>query len=268
MDIIDGTPYPELNTALRELVSGISEIIGDNFIGAYLQGSFAVGDFDEHSDCDFVIVINDELDQSHIAALQSMHHRIFNLGLEWAKHLEGSYFPRDILRDYLKSDRDLWYLDNGHSLLERSSHCNKVVVRSILREKGVILFGPNPALLIEPIPVEILRHEIMSSIIISGQKILDDPQPYNNRFYQGFIVLQWCRKWHNLHAGQIGSKRAGAEWAKMHLDKSWHDLIDRAWAGRVNPAESVNQPADKIDFRRTLEFVREVMRRVDDFASL
>jgi hypothetical protein len=60
---------------------------------------------------------------------------------------------------------------------------------------------------------------------------------------------------------------SGAEWAKRNLDQSWTDLIDRAWGGRPNPAHSVRQPADKVDFKRTLEFVRVVMRAANDFAA-
>jgi hypothetical protein len=37
------TPDPELNAVLQELVTGIRAVLGDNFIAAYLQGSFAVG---------------------------------------------------------------------------------------------------------------------------------------------------------------------------------------------------------------------------------
>jgi hypothetical protein len=49
------TPYAELNGVLVELTSRAAEILGDSFVGAYLQGSFALGDADPHSDCDFLI---------------------------------------------------------------------------------------------------------------------------------------------------------------------------------------------------------------------
>jgi predicted nucleotidyltransferase len=51
------TPYPELNRVLKALVEGIQSILKDNFVGAYLQGSFAVGDFDIHSDVDFIALL-------------------------------------------------------------------------------------------------------------------------------------------------------------------------------------------------------------------
>ena len=55
------TPYPELNSVLEELVASVKAALGEAFVGAYLQGSFAVGDFDRHSDVDFIIVVSHEL---------------------------------------------------------------------------------------------------------------------------------------------------------------------------------------------------------------
>lgn len=257
------TPFPELNVVLRELVSSVREILGDNFAGAYLQGSFAVGGFDEHSDCDFVIVTNRELSDSDVLKLQSMHRRIYGLGVEWAKHLEGSYVPKMILKDYAHCGKQLWYLNHGHKELVRSGHCNTAVVRWILREKGVILSGPKPSMLIDPIPVDFLRREMYSEITEWGQEILANPQRFNNRFYQTFIVLAYCKMLYDLHTGEVRSKRAGAEWAKRHLDPSWSGLIDRTWAGRPNPAVSVQQPGDASDFQRTLEFIIEVTRKAE-----
>jgi len=49
------TVYPKLNALLEELVSSVRAILGANFCGAYLQGSFAVGDADVHSDVDFIV---------------------------------------------------------------------------------------------------------------------------------------------------------------------------------------------------------------------
>jgi len=46
------TPFPELNNVLAGLKETAQAILGANFVGAYLQGSLAVGDADEQSDCD------------------------------------------------------------------------------------------------------------------------------------------------------------------------------------------------------------------------
>jgi predicted nucleotidyltransferase len=261
------TSYPELNQVLHELVSRIQHVLENNFIGAYLQGSFAVGYYDQHSDVDFIVAVEDDLTSHQVDALQVMHDQVYQLDSEWAKHLEGSYFPREILRDHTKRGLELWYLDHGARTLVRSDHCNTILVRWVVREKGVTLAGPPPETLVDPIPNELLKAEIFETLTNWGQQILDDPTPYNNRFYQTFIVLNYCRMLHDIHRGYPGSKREGAEWAKTILDPSWSDLIDDSWGGRPDPAKQVRQPADPEDFKRTLRFVEYVMNESKRYIS-
>lgn len=250
------TPYPELNSVLREFVDSVRAVLRASFVGAYLQGSFAVGDFDLHSDVDFIVVLEEELSPEHVHSLQAVHERIYGLSIPWAQHLEGSYFPKQVLRERTRLSEQLWYLDHGSRSLILSDHCNTVLVRWVVREQGICLAGPAPAQLVDPIPVETLRKEMLATLHTWGQEIVSHPDPYNNRFYQGYIVLSYCRMLHDLHRGLPGSKLAGAEWAKANLDPRWKGLIDRAWDGRPHPALSARQQADPEDFKETLEFIQ------------
>jgi predicted nucleotidyltransferase len=261
------TPYSDLNAVLHELVTSMQATLGGSFVSACLQGSFAVGDFDRDSDVDFIVAVEEEMTPEQVQALNVMHERVYNLECPWAQHLEGSYFPKDILRYYSQLGKSLWYLEHGDRSLIRSDHCNSVVVRWTVREHGVLLAGGDPSSLIDPIPVEALRQEILSTMRDWGQKILNDPEPFRNRFYQSFIVLSYCRMLHDLRNGHAGSKRAGTEWAKGVLDPSWAGLIDRAWDGRPNPSVSVRQPADAEDFRLALEFIQYVTGAAIAYAS-
>lgn len=262
------TPYAELNSVLEELVTSVRDALGNAFIGAYLQGSFAIGHFDRHSDVDFIIAVNEELSEDQVAALQAIHARVYGLDSEWAKHLEGSYFPATILRDYHQRGTPLWYLDHGSQSLVRSDHCNTLVVRCVIRDRAVVLAGPNPTTLVDPVPPDALRREIRDTMRDWGKQILDDPNRYRNRFYQGFIVLSYCRMLHDLVEGRLGSKQAGATWAKASLDPVWSPLIDRAWDGRPNPAVSVREPPDVTDFDSTLQFVRFIINESERYADL
>jgi hypothetical protein len=261
------TPYPELNEVLDELTAGVRGALGDSLVGAYLQGSFAEGGFDRHSDVDFIVVTEEELTDGQVRALQTLHGRVYDIDSEWAKHLEGSYFPREVLRTCAGRGVPLWYLNHGDRSLTRSEHCNTAVVRWQVREHGVVLAGPAPKALVDAIPVETLRQEVLTTIRDWGHEILTEPERFSNRFYQSFIVLSYCRMLHALHTGRVGSKRAGAEWAKTVLDPSWAGLIDRTWDGRPDPAVSVRQPADPDEFERTLEFVRHVIRAGARYAA-
>jgi hypothetical protein len=260
------TLFTDLNLVLQELLTSIQSILGDTFTGFYLQGSFALGDFDRHSDCDFIVVIKDELSDAQVDALQAMHPRIYALESSWAQHLEGSYFPQAMLKDYTLHGKELWYLDNGSQQLVQASHCNTIVVRLTLLQHGVVLAGPPPSTLIDPIPVAAFRQSILESMQRWGEQIIANPQEINNRFYQGFAVLNYCRMLHDLHTGVPGSKHAGAEWAKRQLDASWTPLIDHAWNGRPIPEVSVRTPADPAELMKTVEFVRCIIETSKELA--
>ena len=267
------TPYSELNSVLKDLVNNARKILSNNFVGAYLHGSFAIGDFDFNSDVDFIIVVEEELSDKQVEELQVMHTRIYDLDNRWAKRLEYSYFPKKVLRE-LSSPfpnevhrQQLWYFDNGSRSIERSDHCNTIVVRWTVREKGIILAGPSPETLIDPIQADILRTEIISTLAGWGKVIIDNPEPYSNRFYQSYLVLNYCRMLHDLYEGSVGSKFAGIKWAKVNLDPGWVDLIDLCWNERLDPSLSVRQPADPKIYTQTLKFVQYVIDESKQYES-
>ena len=80
------TPFAELNELLDEMVRQIKAILGDNFVGAYLQGSFALGDADMYSDCDFLIVIAGPLTPAQEQAIRALHAGIRARPEHWVHH--------------------------------------------------------------------------------------------------------------------------------------------------------------------------------------
>jgi len=259
------TPYPELNAALDDLVTSVQAILGENFVAAYLHGSFALGDFDVHSDADFLIAVQREVSESQLAALQAMHGRIYDRESEWAKHLEGSYFPLATLRRYDPKSEMLWYLDNTARELIRSNHCNEWVVRWVVLDCGIVLAGPPPDELIDPVPPDEMRAQIRSTMHDWADMLFSDPEQMNNRWYQPFAVLTYCRMLQTLQTGRVQSKLAAARWPKENLDPGWAGLIQRAWEQRPNPSLKVHQKADPGDFEQTLEFIRYALAQGDRY---
>ena len=83
------TPYPDVNAVLHVLLSGVQAVLGDHFVGMYLSGSLASGDFapQRSGDIDFVVVTVDELPDEMLPALEAMHACITTSGLKWATRL-------------------------------------------------------------------------------------------------------------------------------------------------------------------------------------
>lgn len=256
MNMSHPTPYAELNAVLHELVACVQSLLGASFTGAYLQGSFAVGDFDPDSDVDWLVVVEDDVSEAQLAALQTLHARIYDLPSTWAQHLDGSYLPKDVLRQPVPAAEQGLYLDNGSRQLIRSGHDNTVVVRWTVREHGITLAGPDPHSLIDPVSARDLRHEVSIKMRAWADEVFADPEAMNNRWYQPYAVLSYCRMLHTLHTATVISKPAAARWAQAALDSRWAPLIQRAWDERPDPSLKSRQMADPDDFQLTLEFIR------------
>ena len=269
------TPYSELNAVLLYLLKGVTAALKDNFVGAYLQGSFAVGDHSEYSDCDFVVVVRSDLAPDELRVLGRLHARIHELPYPyWRTGLEGSYAPAAVLRRWSTTPRDppgeprsdnwadpgtsggpplaypFWYLDHGSKTLVRSEHDNTQVVRWCLREKGVVLAGPDPRELVDPVPAMALRAEVRMTM----DRCLATGLPMPVIAWQAFWVGLFCRILHTLHTGEVASKKVAMSWARKALSPTWRGLIARAQALRKGDDAQASQSADPGEVEATRDF--------------
>ena len=248
----DWTPFEDLNQLLVELVSRAKEVLADSFCGAYLQGSFAVGDADAHSDVDFIIVTKDELTPKQKAELRTLHQALYAKPTPWAQHLEGSYIPREVLRRPDPVRRPLFYLDNGATEFAFDNHDNTAVVRWSLRERGVVLAGPDPRELVDPITADELRTEMHWALGLWQAWFRS--QDSISRRALAVAVLSHARILHTLAIGEVSSKRVAGEWALQTLDPEWAPLIRWALEDRPDPWTKVHEPADPALLCRTRQF--------------
>lgn len=249
------TGFPELDDVLARLVAGVEEVLGDAFTGAYLTGSFALGDADIHSDVDWLVVTERAPTAADEAALNALHGRLHSLEPHWAQHLEGSYAPRAELR---RPGPGRWlFLDNGATTLEWDTHCNTAVVRWTVRERPFVLAGPDPRELIDPVPADTLRAEARP---VPAEYAAWAHEPHAghasgmSRWKQPYVVLTLCRALHTIETGTVCSKREAGEWAKRTLAPEWRDLIQQALDDRPDPWGRVHQDSTPELVARTRAF--------------
>src|SRR5574341_251932 len=248
------TPYPEVNKILQELLESVRSILGGHFIGMYLDGSLANGDFDVDSDIDFVVVTDHDISGDLFLALQAMHERIATVGSPFAVQLEGSYISQHALRSYDPEHALHPNIERGKGeRLKMVAHGDWWVIhRYILRERGITVVGPAPQTLIDSVLPNDLRQAMLSILGSWGMQILKDPNKIDRRGYQSYVVLSLCRILYTLQFGEVVSKPFAAQWAKETLSGDWESLIERAWVGRRYP----QMKAESDDINGTLDFIR------------
>lgn len=224
----------EVNAALHELLTGVQTVLGTHFVGLYLTGSLAEGDFNpQTSDIDFLVITEGKLPDGIVSALKAMHERLRASGLKWATHIEGVYVPTSAIRRYDPAQARYPHLGaDGHFAIELQGG-ESIIQRHSLREQGVVVAGPDPKSLIDRITPDELRAAALN--LLHGwwaPMLTQHPAFLQSVDYQVYAVLTMCRMWYTLKYGAVVSKPIAARWAQATLDKQWAALIEWALAWR------------------------------------
>ncbi len=252
------TLYPDINEVLNLLLAEVRNVLDDQFVGMYLYGSLSSGDFDPaSSDIDFLVVTTDMLPEQTIANLEAMQQRIWKTGLKWADKLEGSYLPKAHLRRYEKSDV-AYPTVNEHKFYVAPHGSDWIIQRHIIREGGVVLAGPDPKSLIDPVEPDEIRRAVRGILQEWWFPMLEDPSWLKNHGgeYHAFAILTMCRSLCALERGTVISKPVAAKWAQQELDGKWPRVIEQALA--VRKGEEDFDLSDE-----ALELIRYTMERVN-----
>lgn len=254
------TAYPDVNAVLLGLRLSVEKVLGNHFVGMYLYGSLATGDFDpQTSDIDFLVVTADELPGELVSALEVMHVRIAANDSKWTKKLEGSYIPQDTLRRYDPTQARHpsigvdWSFGVGHH------GSDWIIQRYIIREQGVVLAGPSPRTLIDPILPNELRRAVLGTLREWWSQILHDPGQIRSSEYQAYAILTMCRALYTLHHGTIVTKPMAARWVQERLDGGWISLVQRA----VSWKSDVQMDC----LSETLDFIRYTLAQSQQFEA-
>jgi hypothetical protein len=246
------TPHPEVNAVVDELLAGVREVLGDQFVGLYLHGSLAHGGFGEDSDIDYCVVTSGELPEAMHADLAAMHARLVSRGLPLAEKLEGTYVSTQWLRRVDPANTPYLCYDHATGLYPTREN-NVVLALYVLREWGVVVAGPHPRSFIAPVSPDDLREAVRGILRDWWAPMFDDHTRLRTLIYQRYAVISMCRMLYTLEHGMVVPKTVAARWAQETLDERWQPLI--AWYVRGSSAAK----PDKLD--EVVAFVRETVTR-------
>jgi hypothetical protein len=220
------TPYPELDGVLGELADHAADVLGDVLVGAYVEGSFALGAGDPYSDVDFIVVMRTPLDHDREIRLRAFHRELPTRHEHWAQHVEGSYALLGDLLDATRTGREWLFADHGHQEMTWDTHGNDMVHRWVLREHGIVLSGPPPASIVAPVEPADLQREAQSELdgLLTALLTWLD---LDIAWAQRYLVVTYCRVLFTLMTGSVAAKPDALRWAARTLDPAWHALIQQ-----------------------------------------
>lgn len=217
--LAEPTPFPQLNALLREYVARVRMILGDNFFGAYLQGSFALGAGDMDSDVDVLVALRGPATAQQVTGLRELHRELPARTREhWTQHLEGSYPLLDDLRTLDGLGAEWMYVDHGATEIEQSTHCNREATRWILREHGIALAGPAPKSFMEPLDPDALRSAARADISHYLEDDLLTWISFDIAWAQRYAVITLARMLYTAEFGEVASKPRALTWMRDELD--------------------------------------------------
>jgi hypothetical protein len=223
------TKYKDINKVLSSLTTGMTHILGKNLVGVYLTGSLSYGDFNpDNSDIDLVAIVNDPLSPEQLEALKTMHLHVEATTEKWAKRIECSYVPLDMLESIQPPKTPRPYLGEGTFYAEAPYGNEWIINQYLLYNHGIPLLGPDFKTLVKPINIEDVRAACIRDLFEEWEPKMTDPTYLNNSHYQSYVVLNLCRILYTVVCHSTLSKKASASWVKSEFDPQWNTLIQTA----------------------------------------
>lgn len=250
LNIINITPFQDVNEILFEISNNIKNILGENLIGLYLFGSLTYGDFNpDSSDIDLVTIINKSLNHHELGLVKQLHKQVEGHYQKWSDRLECSYTPVDMLKNILPPKEPRPYYGGG-IFYDEAPYGNEWIINNhLLYEHGIPLIGPDLKELINPIDIIEVQKACIRDLFQEWEPKIMDLAWLDNSHYQAYFVMNLCRILYTVMCGATGSKKISAEWVKNKFGLPWKNLIETAESWKYGKKmSSRNESIDFIKF--------------------
>lgn len=241
-------PYPEVNAVLADLTRDIREILGENLVGLYLTGSLSYDDFNsESSDIDLVAILQTPASLEHLTQLEKMHVLVEEKHPQWAKRIEASYTPLEMLSSIVPPQAPRPYYGEGIFYREAGYGNEWIINNHWLYHAGVTLAGADFRTLTPAPAIAEVQKASLRDLFREWEPKLREPEWLDNPHYQSYLVVNLCRIVYTVMAGKIGSKAVSAAWVKGEYPQ-WKVLIEAAEVWRYG--EELHRQTETLHFLR------------------
>jgi hypothetical protein len=230
-------PRPEIAEFGDHVSSVLVGILRDDLIGVYFVGSVALGGYvPAESDVDIAAVSGSALSDSQKRSVASAIVELSEVCP--ARGVEFTLYRRDVAGS-LPEGADFEVNANGGLRMPTAVHLDAAAEqgfwyaldRAIAHRCGVVISGPPPSTVFADVPRRTLLAAMSESM--AWHRAHEKATLYS--------VLNACRAWRFAEDNVLGSKLAGATWARARWSDT--DVIDAAVALRHGQDAALDQSA-------------------------
>lgn len=260
------TKYPDVNEIIDFFVRGVFPDLEGNLLGVYLTGSLSYGAFNYHSsDIDITVIVHRPVSRCELDSIRRLHREIEGKFEKWARRLECSYTPVDMLSNVMppKEPRP-WYWGGDCTLYEEAPYGNEWIINNyFLHRHSIALFGPSFKKLSPPVDIEDVRKACVRDLFQEWEPKKSNPEYFRDSHHEAYFILNLCRILHTVICSVVGSKKMAASWVQENYGERWRNLVGSAQEWQYGIELDGRQEAiDFLDFTISEVSKTEVYRQV------
>jgi glyoxylase-like metal-dependent hydrolase (beta-lactamase superfamily II) len=219
---------------LDELKHGLKEALGEDLVGVYVHGSFALGCFNPAlSDLDLLVVTERPLRPEQRLVLAPLFGR--------TGRIEVSFLSAAVLRPWRHPARYDLHFGSEQRLVGPGEDHDLAAHFTVARHAGVPLLGPPPTDVFPEVPWEDYEDSLRRDLESCGE--------HGGRLY---AALSPARIWATLTERVVHSKATGAAWALERAPEEYRPLLSQALetyrTGAVEPWFTRGEVRPFVDF--------------------
>ncbi len=246
---------------IEQFKQDMIHLLGNNLFEITIHGSYVLDDSQPgKGDLDYMVVTNENLDDSMNARLFELHDRYRSERKLLLHQLEGSFYPMHFLSElslpfsgcYIGTSRTGWR--------KISSFQNSLMDLRLINEYGMHLLGKNPKIY-NPVYSQILKEQISDLDVF----VTSAATAKNSGIGLWIAIIHWCsRTIFYYSTGRIGSKTEACRWCIERPELELFREVFKNAAGRRYPfGEEAVSSSTKAACMALLKFMKNFLLSTD-----
>lgn len=250
---------PDMERLLNGLCSQIRQVLGRELVGLYLYGSLVLGDFDEGiSDVDLLAATAADIDDRAFGRLQALHADFAKDHPAWEQRIEIAYLSVAGLRTFRTQESRMAVISPGEPFHFKAAGRDWLLNWWQVREFGLVLYGPDPQTLIEPIS----KQEFRTVVGEHARGWREWVRECRSRKCQAYARLTLCRALYAAQHGEQVSKRRAADWVQARFPEQARLLQEAFEWRRAVDDSGVDHEATRPQTERFVHFMADRVEAV------